>query len=128
MPAQADRRLRVRSVHSYPGDVRELALALPETVERPSYGTPGFRVKDKLFARAREEGDVLVVWLADLGEKELLVRSEPKKFYTTAHYDGHASVLVRLPRVDRQELRELLEDAWRARAPRRLVGEFDKKR
>jgi len=33
-------------------DVRRLALALPETVERPSYGTPGFRVKDKLFARS----------------------------------------------------------------------------
>jgi len=106
-------------------DVRELALALPATVEKPSYGTPGFRVKDKLFARMREEGDVLVVWCADLGEKELLVRSEPEKFFTTPHYDGHASVLVRLPAVDRPELGELLTDAWRARAPKRLVAELD---
>lgn len=43
-------------------DVRELARALPKTTERPSYGTPGFRVRHKLFARMREEGDVLVVW------------------------------------------------------------------
>jgi hypothetical protein len=48
-------------------DVRRAALALPETTEKLSYGTPGFRVKDKLFARIREEGDVLVVWCEDLG-------------------------------------------------------------
>ena len=82
-------------------DARELALALPATTERPSYGTPGFRVKDKLFARSRED-DVLVVWVADLGEKEMLVRSEPDKFFTVPHYDGHASVLVRLSAVDRR--------------------------
>ena len=105
-------------------DARELALALPETTERPSYGTPGFRVKDKLFARSRED-DVLVIWVADLGEKEMLVRSDPEKFFTVAHYDGHASVLVRLSAVDREELGELLADAWRARAPKRLLAELD---
>ncbi len=106
-------------------DVRELALSLPETIERPSYRTPGFRVRDKLFARMREEGDVLVVWCADVGDKELLIGSQPEKFFTTPHYDGHASVLVRLPAVDRAELRELLMDAWRTRAPKRLVAEVD---
>jgi len=106
-------------------DVRELALELPETIERPSYGTPGFRVRDTLFARMREEGDVLVVWCADLGEKELLIRSEPEKFFTTAHYEGHASVLVRLAAVDREELRELLIDAWRTRAPKRLIADYE---
>jgi hypothetical protein len=50
-----------------------VALSLPATTERPSYGAPGFRVKDKLFARIREEGDVLVVWVGDLGEKEALI-------------------------------------------------------
>lgn len=105
-------------------DVREIALSLPETSERPSYGTPGFRVKDRLFARVREEG-VLVVWTADVGEKDFLVRAEPKKFFTTAHYDGHASVLVRIGAVDREELTELLTDAWRARAPKRLVAASD---
>ena len=102
-------------------DVRELALALPEAAERPSYGTPGLRVRDRLFARLREE-DVLVVWVADLSEKEMLLRAEPEKFFTVPHYDGHPSVLVRLSAVDREELRELLADAWRTRAPKRLLN------
>jgi hypothetical protein len=81
-------------------------------------------VKDRLFARSRED-DVLVVWVADLGEKEMLVRFDPEKFFTVPHYDGHASVLVRLSAVDRGELGELLADAWRARAPKRLLADLD---
>jgi hypothetical protein len=105
-------------------DVRTIALSLPETEERPSYGTPGFRVKDRLFARIREPG-VLVVFCADEGEKDFLLRAEPEKFFTTPHYDGHASVLVRLEAVGREELRELLTDAWRVRAPKRLATSLD---
>lgn len=65
-------------------DVREIALELPATTERPSqsHGTPGFGVREKLFARRREEGDVLIAWCADLGEKELLIGSEPQKFFS----------------------------------------------
>ncbi len=106
-------------------DVRRVALSLPETTEKPSYGTPGFRVKDKLFARIREEGDVLVVWVDDLDEKETLVASEPDKFFTTPHYDGHPTVLVRFEAVDVDELTELLTDSWRSRASKRLVDAFD---
>jgi hypothetical protein len=106
-------------------DVRRIALSLPETAEAPSYGTPGFRVKGKMFARLREEPGVLVLWVADLGEKEALLASDPKKFFTTPHYDGSATVLVRLGAVGVRELRELLTDAWRLRAPKRLVKEHD---
>ena len=102
-------------------DVRELALALPETTEKPSYGTPGFRVKDRLFARLREDPDALVLWCESLDEKEFLLGAEPAKFFTTAHYDGHAMFLVRLPAVDRDELAELLAESWRLRAPKRLA-------
>ena len=102
-------------------DVRRVALSLPATSEKPSYGTPGFRVKDKLFARIREEGDVLVVWVADEGEKQGLVSSEPAKFFTTPHYDGHPIVLVRFDGVDIEELRELLTDSWRLRAPKKVL-------
>ena len=105
-------------------DVRAVALSLPETEERPSYGTPGFRVKDRLFARIREPG-VLVVWCADEAEQEFLIRAEPEKFFTIPHYDGYARVLVRLDAVNRDELTELLTDAWRARAPRRLAASFE---
>lgn len=95
-------------------DVRELALALENTTEKPSYGTPGFRVRDKLFARIREEG-VLVVWCESLEEKDFLIEGDPKKFFTTAHYDGYAMVLVRLNAVDREELAELLAESARIR-------------
>ena len=106
-------------------DVRQAALALPATTERPSYGTPGFRVKDKLFARIHPEGDLLLVWTADLGEKEALLASEPDTFTTTPHYDGHPTVLVRMGAVDVEELAELLTESWRLRAPRRLLAAFD---
>jgi hypothetical protein len=104
-------------------DVRRIALSLPETTEKPSYGTPGFRVKDKLFLRLRTEAEGgLVVFVTDLGEKEMLLESEPEKFFTTPHYDGHASVLVNLPAIDEQELTELIADSWRNRAPKRVLA------
>lgn len=106
-------------------DVRRVALSLPETTEKPSYGMPGFRVKDRGFARIREEGDVLVVWVADEGEKRGLVESEPEKFFTTPHYDGYPTVLVRFSAIDENELRELLTESWRLRAPKKLAIQFD---
>jgi hypothetical protein len=106
-------------------DVRRIALSLPATTEKPSYGTPGFRVKDTLFARIREEGDVLVVWVADEGEKRGLVASEPDKFFTTPHYDGHPTVLVRFEGVDVDELKELLTESWRLRAPKKLLTQLN---
>jgi hypothetical protein len=102
-------------------DVRRVALSLPETTERPSYGTPGFRVADRLFARLRDDGVSLVVWVADDGEKLALLGSDPEKFFTTTHYDGHPSVLVRWALVDVAELSELLAEAWRVRAPARVL-------
>jgi hypothetical protein len=105
-------------------DVRRIALGLPSTTEKPSYGTPGFRVKDKLFARIREEGDVLVVWTGP-GEKEALIEAEPDKFFSTPHYDGHEMVLARFGAIDVDELEELLTESWRLRAPAKLLAAFD---
>ena len=100
------------------------ALALPATTEKPSYGTPGFRVKDKLFARIREKATCSCC-VSDVDEKDALIASEPDKFFTTPHYDGHAMVLVRFAAVDHDELAELLTESWRLRAPKRLLAEFD---
>lgn len=105
-------------------DVRRLALSLPETIEKPSYGTPGFRVKDRLFARMRDEGDLLVVWCWDLDEKQVLIESEPDKFCTVAHYDGHPMVLVRLEAVELDELEEVLTESWRIRAPAKVAAQL----
>ncbi len=106
------------------GDVRRVALALPQTKEQTSYGTPGFRVQDRLFARIREEGD-LAVWLPDEAQKHELIASAPEVYFTTAHYDGYAIALVRLDAIDLDELTEVITEAWRARAPRRLLAELD---
>jgi hypothetical protein len=59
--------------------------------------------------------------VAGEGAKQELVAADPEKFFTEAHYNGYPAVLVRLAAVDVEELRELLTDAWRTRAPRALV-------
>lgn len=103
-------------------DVRRIALALPETTEKPWFGSPGFRVKDKGFLRIRSEAEgALVCFVADLGEKEALLASDGRKFFTTPHYDGYPTVLVRLDEVDVDELTELITDSWLNKAPKRVL-------
>ncbi|WP_211222443.1 MmcQ/YjbR family DNA-binding protein [Actinokineospora enzanensis] len=105
-------------------DVRRAALALPGTSERSSYGTPGFRVRDKLFARLKD-AETLVAFCADESEKLALIAEEPGRYYSTPHYDGYPSVLVRLSALDEDGLADVLLESWRVRAPRKLVAEFD---
>src|ERR1700693_3241473 len=106
-------------------DVRRIALSLPEVSEKPWYRTPGFRVEDKGFLRIRSEAEGgLVVFVADLGEKEALLASDPKKFFTTPHYDGYATVMVHLPAVGVKELRELIIESWCLKAPKRVLRDF----
>ena len=106
-------------------DVLALAQRFPGVEESTSYGTPAIKVRGKLMARMRTEPDALVLRVADMGEREALLQGEPGAFFTTPHYDGYPMVLVRLDAVDPAQLAELVEDAWRARAPKRLVAEYD---
>jgi hypothetical protein len=105
--------------------VRELALALPQVEEGPCYGTPAFRVKGKLLARLREDGETLALHV-DPYERDGLLAQDPQVYYITEHYRNYPMVLVRLPAVDPDELQELLEKAWTIRAPKRLVAEWRK--
>jgi hypothetical protein len=98
---------------------------LPETEEGTWLRTPCLRVRKKSFCRMKEDGETLVMRVVDLEDKEALLRSEPELFFTTPHYDGYAFVLVRLEAVDRGRLGELIEDAWRLSAPKRLVAAYD---
>lgn len=106
-------------------DARRIALSLPETSERPSYGTPGFRVQNKLFARIHEMPDTLVVWVPDMGEKEAMLATSPHIYFETPHYDGYPMLLVRLKEIGLDELTEVITESWRARAPRRLLPLLD---
>lgn len=116
-------------------DVRGLALALPEVVERSPLD---WRIRDKMLAwerplrRADVEalgaaapgGDVLAVWVPDLGVKEALLAASPQVYFTTPHFDGYKAVLVRLAEIDADELREILTEAWLDRAPKRLARAY----
>ncbi len=119
-------------------DVRELALGLPETSERESRGNVQWRVKDKLFVWERPlrlpdikalgdqvpDSPVLGAMVADLGEKEALLAETPDVFFTTPHFNGYAAILVRLDRIGAELLRQVVVEAWLARAPSRLAEEF----
>ena len=103
--------------------VKKLGKKLPEVEESTWFNTPSLKVRKKSFVRLREK-DVIVV-LVDQDEKEALLRAEPEVFFTTPHYDGYPAMLVRLSTIEPDELREVLIEAWRRVAPKRLIKEFD---
>lgn len=73
---------------------------------------------------AAPDGPILGVRVADLGVKEALLSDDPAVFFTTAHFDGYAMVLIRLEEIPVPELEELIIEAWLDRAPKRAVSEY----
>ena len=106
---------------------RRLLLALPGVEEGPCYGTPGFRVRKKFLARLRDDGRTLVVKCGD-DERDFRMEADPEAFFTTDHYRGYPTVLVRLASVNPADLRAVLEEAWCRAAPQRLVAAFHRAR
>jgi hypothetical protein len=119
-------------------DVRRIALALPESSERPAYGNTAWRVRDKIFVwerplRPKEvsdlgenapSGPILAVRVDDGGVKKALLEDDPETFFTTPHFDGYAAILIRLNRISIEELNELIVEAWLCRAPKRLAKDY----
>jgi hypothetical protein len=102
----------------------ELARAFPGVEESNSYGTRAIKVKGKLIARLKEDGRTLVI-RTSFPDRDHLMQLEPKTFFLTDHYHDYPYVLVSLDRVRRAQLAELLHDAWRRVAPRKLVASHD---
>ena len=119
-------------------DLDELALALPQTTKEVSEdGRPAYFVHGKLFCFHRgrrpdavdpETGerlaDVLMFRVADLDVKELILADERGIFFTTPHFNGYPAVLMRIPdlvRLDREELRDTVVEAWLTRARKRVA-------
>ncbi len=119
--------------------MHELALGMPHvTVVHGSDGNPVYQVGGKsfVFFRTRrpdafdpETGeryaDVIVLWVPSESDKEALVQDEKSPFFTTPHFNGHLSVLVRASRLGELTLRELTEvvqDAWLSRASARRAA------
>jgi hypothetical protein len=110
--------------------LRELCLALPEATERMSHGEPTWFVRDKktfVTYADRHHDDRLAFWCAAPdGVQRTLVESDPERFFVPP-YVGHRGWLgVRLDVVvDWDEIAEIVEDAYRAVAPKKLVAELD---
>ena len=104
--------------------VRELALAFPEVEEDTTHSHPAFRVRRKLFIwmSPREQGALCV--RVDPDEKQFLLASDPDTYFSTPHYEGYPAVLIRLERIERDQLAERIEDAWLLRAPKRVADKF----
>ncbi len=102
----------------------ELALLLPECEVGMSYRTPACKVRGKLFARLHQSGDSVVVRI-DRRERLMRMQADPKAFYITDHYAAYPWVLVRLSAIRRADLADLLEDAWRLSAPKRLLASYE---
>jgi hypothetical protein len=115
-------------------DVRRLVSALPEAAEIESDGFD-FRVAGKGFVWSYPERrpgkprlirtDIAVLFVGDESEKQALLLGEPDVFFTAPGYDDVPLVMLRLAEVDVDRLAELVTDAWRMRAPDRLVGDVD---
>jgi hypothetical protein len=119
-------------------DVRRIALALPESSEESSRGNASWRVRDKIFVwerplRAGEiralgenapDGPILGARVEHLGAKEALLADDPAVFFTTPHFEGFPAVLVLLEQTALDVLRELIVEAWLARAPKRLAKQY----
>jgi hypothetical protein len=106
-------------------DVVEIGSRFPGVEAATSYGTPSLKANGKFMCRLRTDPDALVVRVLDLEDREALLREKPGVFFTTPHYDGYPYVLVRLGKVGRRQLAELIEDAWRIRAPKLVVSRYD---
>jgi hypothetical protein len=104
--------------------VRRAARGLPEIEEGLSYGTPALKVRGKLVARLKEDGELLVL-RTDFDSRDAMLRAQPRIFCLTDHYRDYPAVLLRLSAVGPGQLHELLEDAWRFVAPKSLVARLD---
>lgn len=120
-------------------DVRRIAMALPAAAESVAGdGTPRWHVKDNLFVWERPlrqadlaalgaqapDGPILGARVPDVGVKEALLTEDPAVYFTTPHFDGHPSILVRLPAITVPDLTELITEAWLVRAPKRLAKAY----
>jgi hypothetical protein len=102
-------------------DVRKVALAWPEVEDGTSYGTPALKVRKKLLARLREDGDSLVMPGVPQDERDMLVERAPKIFYFTDHYRDYPMVLIRLSQATRDRVEPLLRRQWRTLASKAAV-------
>ena len=120
-------------------DVARIAAELPGVTEGERHGHRTWYVGPKTFAwerpfskadikrfsdQAPPDGPILAVRVEDLGEKEAVLAAQPGAFFTIPHFDGYSAVLIQLPEVSQQALRDALTDGWLAVAAPTLVNQY----
>lgn len=119
-------------------DVDRLARELPDVVAGSDTNGLKWEVHKKYFAYERPlrkrdlvelgdaapTGEILGLRVADLDDKRGLIGSNPDVFFTIPHYAEWPAVLVLLEKIDEEQLREVITDAWLCRAPKRLAAKF----
>ena len=106
------------------GELRQVVRSLPEAEERETWGHPTFRVRDRMFAAMSDDGQEASV-KATRQEQAALVSAAPETFGIPAYVGRHGWVSIQLATVDPAEVRELIVEAWRQTAPKRLVAAYD---
>src|SRR4051812_17027478 len=91
-------------------DVTRLALKLPGVEQGTSYGTPALKVRGKLMARLKEDGETLVL-KTTFADRDRLLAVAPHVLFLTDHYRSHPWILVRLPKINKDFLEELIREA-----------------
>jgi predicted DNA-binding protein (MmcQ/YjbR family) len=107
--------------------LRALCLALPEATEKEAWGHPTFRVKDKIFATYSDDTGRPSLWCkGSAGAQEVLVASDPARFYVPAYvgHRGWIGVWLQAP-IDWNQLADLIEESYRLTAPKRLAARLD---
>lgn len=107
-----------------PDDVRAIVATLPDASEQETWGHPTFRVRKKMFAAMAADGTTASI-KATKEEQEALTQAAPETFFVPKYVGIHGWVGVTLARVEEQELRELLVEAWRMTAAKRAVAAYD---
>jgi len=103
--------------------LRKTLLPLPGVTEKPAYGTPAFYAGKKLFARIKEDGETLVI---TSGERNKWVGLYPDVYFITDHYLNYDYVLAHLAKADPEQLTEVLLIAYKTRATKKLIAEFER--
>ncbi len=91
--------------------VVKLGLAMRKVEESTSYGTPSLKAKKKFLLRLKEDGESIAIKIG-FDEREMLMSANPEAFYLTDHYRPYPAMLVRLSKLTREELSDVLKLAY----------------
>jgi hypothetical protein len=103
----------------------KVAQRFPGVELDTSYGTPALKVKGKFMARLRSEAEGWLAIKCDFVDREILLQAAPHVFHLTAHYQNYPMVLIDLTAIEKGELQDVMERAWRMTASKKAIRDWD---